>query len=185
MDIRYAGKHLKITNGIKKHLEEKLVKFERYAPRLIESHAFFKKEKYIYTAEITLLAKSLKAYGEGTSKENIYAAIDMAYVRVEKQLKKFREKIKDHSKGRSNKRLRLKDQDTGKIFETSGLESDKPKIVRSRSFAMKPMSIEEASLQLEISREPFLVFRNASTQQVNVVFKRKDGNHGLVEPDLF
>ena len=85
---------------MKDHLREKLSKFERYAPRLVESHVILKKEKYLFEAEITLLAKHLKACGKARAKENIYAAIDQACDRVEKQLKKFREKIKDHHKKR-------------------------------------------------------------------------------------
>ncbi len=96
MDIRYVGKNLRVTEGMKDHLHEKLVKLEKYAPRLVESHVVLKKEKYLYETEITLLAKNWRAYGEGVSKENIYTAIDQAYVRIEKQLKKYREKVKQH-----------------------------------------------------------------------------------------
>ena len=98
MDIRYTGKHMRVTEGMKSHLGEKIAKFEKYAPRLVESHVVLKKEKYFFVAEITLLAKNLRAYGDATSQDNVYAAIDQAYLRVEKQLKRFREKIKDHHK---------------------------------------------------------------------------------------
>lgn len=98
MDIRYSGKNLTVTEGMKEHLQLKLGKFEKYAPRLIESHVVLIKEKYLFIAEITLLAKSLRAYGEGTSKTDVFKAIDQAYEKVEKQLKRFREKVKDHHK---------------------------------------------------------------------------------------
>ena len=95
-----------MTQGMKDHLDEKLSKFEKYASRLLESHVVLQKEKYLYEAEITLTAKDLRAYGEASSKENIYAAIDQACERVEKQLKKFREKIKDHHKKRGEESIR-------------------------------------------------------------------------------
>ena len=98
MDIRYLGKNLSVTQGMKEHMQEKLVKLEKYSPKLVESHVVLKKEKYLFAAEITLLAKNLRAYGEGASKENIYTAIDKAYERIEKQLKKFREKTKNYHK---------------------------------------------------------------------------------------
>ncbi len=98
MDIRYSGKNLTVTEGMKEHLQEKLFKLEKYAPRLVESHAILKKEKYYFEAEVTLLAKNFKAFGDGQSKENIFTAIDQAYARIEKQLKKYAEKIKDHHK---------------------------------------------------------------------------------------
>lgn len=89
-----------VTEGIKDHLYEKLQKFEKYAPRLVESHVVLKKERYLFEAEVTLSAKHFYAYGEGRRKDNIFAAIDQACEKVEKQLKRFREKLKDHHKKR-------------------------------------------------------------------------------------
>lgn len=174
MDIRFTGQSLKITTGMKAHLEEHLERLEKYAPRLVEAHVFLKKEKYWYRTEVTLLAKNFRAFGEGASKENIFAAIDEAYERVEKQLKKFRAKAKDHHK-KAGKGLDL-------LESENVLSSKRPKIVSTSDFAAKPMSAEEASLQLELSPESFLVFLNESNNVVNVIYKRKDGDHGLIEP---
>jgi len=181
VDIRFSGQNLKITEGMKEHLAEHLPKFEKYAPRIVEAHVFLKKEKYIFKAEITLAAKDFHAFGVGEAKENIFAAMDEAYQRVEKQLKKFRSK----SKGHHNKNAKASPKIAralGIIEAESILPEDHPKIVRSSAFATKPMSVEEASLQLEISPETFLVFMNQNTNSVNVIHKRKDGNHGLIEP---
>ena len=181
MDIRFSGQNLKITPGMKEHLEGRLPKFEKYAPRLVEAHVFLKKEKYIFRAEITLTAKDFHAFGVGEAKENIFAAMDEAYERVEKQLKKFRSKSKGHH-NRSAKGSAKVARALGMVEEESILPEDHPKIVRSSAFEVKPMSVEEASLQLEISPEPFLVFLNQNTNIVNVIHKRKDGSHGLIEP---
>ena len=181
MDIRFSGQNLKITEGMKEHLEERLPKLEKYAPRIVEAHVFLKKEKYILKAEITLSAKNFHAFGLGEAKDNIFTAMDEAYERVEKQLKKFRAKSKDHHK-KSSKESAKAARALGMIEEESILPEDHPKIVRSSAFAVKPMSVEEASLQLEISPEPFLVFLNQNTNIVNVIHKRRDGNHGLIEP---
>lgn len=97
MEIRITGKSLEITQGIKDWIHRKASKFEKYVPRLVESHFIVKKEKYFYVAEATVLAKHLRVFGEGSDKDNLYTAIDLACSRVEKQLKKFREKIKSHS----------------------------------------------------------------------------------------
>lgn len=96
MEIRITGKQTEITDGVKEWIFRKVPKFEKYAPRLIESHVILKKEKYFYVAEITVLARHFRAYGEGSHKTNLYTAIDLACLRVIKQLKKFREKIKKH-----------------------------------------------------------------------------------------
>ena len=183
MDFRFSGKNISVTAGMRAHTQEKIEKFEKYAPRLVESHVILKKEKYLYTAEMTLLAKNLRAYGEGQSKENIYTAIDQAASRVEKQLKKFRERVKAHHKGHGEEALAPKVRTARQLIGRETVSSEKPRIVQTPSFAVKPMSVEEASMQLELSKQPFLVFSNASTQKVNVLYKRDDGNHGLIEPE--
>ncbi|HOW58478.1 MAG TPA: ribosome-associated translation inhibitor RaiA [Candidatus Omnitrophota bacterium] len=183
MDIRFTGQNLKITEGMKAHLQERLSKFEKYAPRLVEAHIFLKKEKYFLKAEVTLVAKNLHAFGEGNSKENIFAAMDEACDRVEKQLKKFRAKSKDHH--RHGAKIPIKVMRAMKMMESeSAVSAGAPKIVHTETFAPKPMSAEEASLQLELLPENFLVFLNQDTNVVNVIYKRKDGNHGLIEPSF-
>ena len=88
---------MEVTEGIKNWIFRKASKFEKYSPRLVESHVIVKREKYFYVAEVTVLAKHLRAYGEGSHKENLYTAIDWACLRVAKQLRKFREKVKNHN----------------------------------------------------------------------------------------
>lgn len=181
MDIRFTGQNLKITEGMKKHVGERLPKLEQYAPRIVEAHVFLRKEKYIYEAEITLLAKNLRAFGKGSAKENVFIAIDEAYERVEKQLKKYRAKSKNHHK--KNSRASAKIEKALDWVETEAISlSEKPRIVKVKNFAVKPMSAEEAGLQLEVSPEAFLVFLDQDTNKVNVIYKRKDGNYGLIEP---
>lgn len=96
MEIRITGKKMEVTQGIKEWVFRKASKLERYVPNLVEAHAILKKEKYFYVAEITVLGRHLRAYGEGQDKENLYTAIDLACDRVAKQLRKFRERIKNH-----------------------------------------------------------------------------------------
>lgn len=183
MEIRFLGKNIKVSKEMQSHMNEKLTKLEHYAPRLIESHVVLKKEKYMLKAEVTLLAKNLRAYGEAQSKENVFAAFDSAVIKVEKQLKKYREKVKSHHKEHGDMAISPKVRTAESVNNSEEYFSDsRPKIVRSKEFEVKPMSAEESSLQLEISKNPFLVFFNASTKMVNVIYKRPDGNHGLIEP---
>lgn len=96
MEIQITGKNMPVTEGIKQWVFRKASKFERYVPQLVESHVIVKKEKYFYVAEVTVLARHQRIFGEGRDKENLYTAIDEACDRVAKQLRKFREKIKSH-----------------------------------------------------------------------------------------
>ena len=186
MNIRFLGKNFAISEGMRDHLQEKLLKLEKYAPRLIESHVVLKKEKYLFDAQVTLLTKNFQAYGEAKRKENFFAAIDQACDRVEKQLKKFREKVKNHHhKEMKPQALSPRGRKVvGKVVAEAALSARRPEIMVSPDFAPKPMSAEEASLQLELSQESFLVFQNAVTRKVNVIYKRGDGNHGLIEPQF-
>lgn len=97
MEIRITGKNMNVTEGIKDWVFRKVSKLDKYIPRIVESHVIVKKEKYFYVAEMTLLAKNLRVFGEGQDKDNLYTAIDLACDRVAKQLRKFREKIKQHN----------------------------------------------------------------------------------------
>lgn len=178
MDIRVSGKNMTITSEIKEHLEEKIYKFERYAPRLVESHVILRRQKYFFDVQITLAAKNFKAVGEGQGKENVYAAIDQACERVEKQLKKFREKVKDH-----HNKLAQKVNRVSKNLPVEG-SLLKPEIVKSKSYARRPLSAEEAATQLNISKDAFLVFQNSFTRKINVIYKQDDGKFALIEPEF-
>ncbi len=181
MDIRFTGQNIKITSGMKEHLEAHLPKLEKYAPSVVEAHVFLKKEKYIFRAEIALTAKGFRAIGVAEKKDNIFAAIDEAYVRIEKQLKKFRAKSKGHHKKIHKSSAKV--SRALKMIEAEEVDlPESPKVVSSKALSSKPMSVEEASLQLEATSESFVVFRNRETDEVNVIHKLKSGNHGLIEP---
>ncbi len=184
MDIRFSGKKMSVTDGMQEHFKGKLLRLEKYAPKIVESHVVLKKEKYGFEAEITLLSKHFRAYGAGKDKANVYTAIDQAYDRVEKQLKKHRDKEKMHYKGHSveAKVPKLRAAKEANALPRGEARGMRPMIIPSDEFAVKPMSPEEASLQLAVNGRSFLVFLNAGTQQVNVLYVLSDGNHGLVEP---
>ena len=183
MDIRFSGMKMTVTQGMQTHFKDKLFRLDKYAPKIVESHIVLKKQKYGFEAEIILLSKNFRACGQGKDKENVYTAIDQAYDRVEKQLKRHREKEKAHHSGGSE--VKVPKVRTAKEVNTLSSEdraSGQPMIIPSDEFAVKPRDVEEASMQLALSRKPFIVFFNASTKKVNVLYKLSDGNHGLVEP---
>ncbi|MGI6240661.1 MAG: ribosome hibernation-promoting factor, HPF/YfiA family [Candidatus Omnitrophota bacterium] len=184
MDIRFTGQNFKITAGMRGHLEARLPKLEKYVPKIIEAHVFLKKVKYLFVAEITVLAKDVRAFGKGSSKENVFASMDDAYDRVVKQLKKHRGREKNHHQKKGKSTLRAVRAAEAMVESELALGSKRPRIVSTEDFAVKPMSPEEASLQLEVSGESFLVFVNPVTNSVNVLYQRKDGDHGLIEPQF-
>lgn len=98
MKITYTGQNFKVNAAVKANLQDKLSRFEKYSTKIVEAHVILKKEKITFYAEISVLVKKLKAVGHGKSDDNIFAAIDAAFLKAEKQLKKSREKSKDHHK---------------------------------------------------------------------------------------
>jgi putative sigma-54 modulation protein len=123
--------------------------------------------------EITLQVNGLLMRGEEQT-EDMYASIDGAVEKVERQVRKFKTKYLNRVQG-------------PKISELLPVQEEKnddvPRIVRTKRFALKPMSTDEAVMQMELLGHSFFVFRNATTQEVNVVYRRKDGNYGLIEPE--
>ena len=105
----------------------------------------------------------------------MYSSIDLVVDKLEKQIEKYKTKIL-----RNIKKPPLKNN----ITEVKEFEADQPKIVKVKRFAIKPMDVEEAVMQMELLGHDFFVFSNAETDQVNVVYKRRDGNYGLIEPEL-
>jgi ribosome hibernation promoting factor len=179
MQVHITSRHEQLTEGLRAHIEDKIRRVERYLGKIKEAHVILTFEKRMHACEVTLTAKNLQLSAEGASRD-MYQSIDAAVLRLEKQAKKQKEKRVDRRHAGGGK---------GKTTVTHGLipipvEPDGIKVVRSKSFAVKPMTIEEAALQLSSSKDEFLVFSNADTDRTSVVYKRKDSHIGLIEPEF-
>ncbi len=108
----------------------------------------------------------------------LYTAIDLVSEKLEKQIHRYRTKLYKRFRNKGLKDLIIEMEQEGKK------EEEEPRVVRTKRFAMKPMSVEEAILQMNLLGHDFFVFTNAETEQVNVVYRRRDGNYGLIEPDV-
>lgn len=172
MQITVVGRHFEVTEPIKKYAGSKLVKFERYTDKIVEAHVMLEVQKFRHTAEITLFLKDFKLTAKEESRD-MYASIDAAVDSLHKQLLKLRERIKEH-RGRH-----VAKRSVGPLLAPK----DRKKKVIQRPYAAKPMSVEEACLELDLFKDNFLVFRNSETEAINVAYKREDGNYGLMVPD--
>jgi len=176
MQISVTGKrHLELPEGIKDYIEDRLHKIQRFFSSIDEGHVVLKTEKYLNTAEVSVSGKNIHLYAEGASDENLFVAMDRASDRVEIQLKKQRDKMSEHKAPRTSELIENEEKLNNKNSEDDELIPE--------MYDIKPMSLEEASMQFKITEEEFLVFQNSKTEQVNVIFKNKDGNMGLIEPD--
>lgn len=175
MRITVSGKNINITNALKERVEKKLSKFERYFGPETEAYATLSVEKNRHIIEVTIPFNGVILRGEEATAD-MYTSIDNVIEKLERQMRRHKTKLEK----------RIKDGNIKFENWTSPTEEEdqEVKIVKTKRFAMKPMPVEEAVLQMELLGHSFFVFSNADTDEVNVVYKRKNGNYGLIEPEF-
>ena len=174
MQYIISGKNIDVTEGLKAAVQDKLGKLERYFTPETEVHVTLSVEKERQKIEITIPMKGNIVRAEQVS-DDMYVSIDLVEEIIERQLRKYKNKIVDQQQSAVS---------LSKAFVEEDIEDDDVKIIRSKRFAMKPMEAEEACLQMELLGHSFYVFRNATTDEVNVVYKRKGNTYGLIEPEF-
>ena len=174
MKFIIVGRNIEVTPGLKAAVEDKIGKLDKYFNPNTEVHVTLSVEKERQKIEVTIPVKGNIIRSEQVSND-MYVSIDLVEEIIERQLKKYKTKITDR-------------QQDGGYFKKEYLEKDfmddeEIKIIRSKKFDIKPMYPEDACVQMELLGHSFYVFCNAETDQVNVVYKRKDGHYGLIEPE--
>ena len=172
MKFTIRGKKLKVTDAIKAYVEEKIGRLDKYFenPDEISTNVLMRLSGNNQVVEVTINTHGLILRGEEANKD-LYASIDLVTDKIERQIRKNKTKI--HKKS-SKETIR-----DFKEFETEEKESS-IEVVKRKKIEMKPMSEEEAILQMELIDHDFFVYKDANTNETNVVYKRKDGNYGLI-----
>lgn len=178
MKVHITSRHEQLTDGLRTHIEDKIQRVERYLGKIKEAHVVLNFERKLHICEATLSAKSLKLSAKASS-HDMYQSIDASLQRLEKQAHKQKDKRVEHHRSERPKNMSLRP--SGLISRS--IEGDGVRVVRTEKYAIKPMTIEEAALQLASSKDEFLVFSNAETERTGVVYKRKDHHIGLIEPE--
>lgn len=175
MKVEFTGRHVTATAAIKKHTKEHLKKIEKVLDfdSAGKVQVILEVEKQRHKAEIVFSWRDSVLTAEAET-EDMYTAITQAIDKLERQAMKL--KAKKTTQKRHAKSI---DKEEPKTMAAAAKE---PKIVRSRRYAVKPLSPEEAAAAVSASEDQFLVFRDAETDRVGVIYKRKDGNFGLIEP---
>ncbi len=169
------GRNVEITDALREYIYKKVGKLEKYFEFTLEPKVVLSVQKNDHKAEITiplngrLLRSEVETY-------DMYASIDQAVDKVERQIHKYKTKV--NRKAREVKDPLVFQQ----LQQEEEPEDDEPKVVRTKRFTMKPMDVEEAILEMNLLDHDFFVFTNAHTDEVNVVYRRRDGNYGLIEP---
>jgi len=157
----------KLMPATEEKIKEKFSKVERHFNNIQDAVVVVDKQRGQYTVEATLhvAGRVLRAEGRGNL---IDIALNEASKKLDRQVRRYKDRVESSGKGVKTK-------------EEMAVENTLPRVVKVKTFSMKPMSIDEAILQLEMLDHDFFVFKDADTEQIKVVYKRKDGNYGLIE----
>ncbi len=177
-DIR--GKNLELTDALKDYTTKRLSKLEKYIDDVKEAQVALSVEGEGHKVEVTIPLNGVILRGEEAS-EDMYTSIDLVVEKLEKQIEKYKTRLYRSNRGAGMKRA-LIEEARKELEANEGLDTFK--VVRTKRFALKPMDEEEAIMQMNLLGHTFFVFFNAATEEVNVVYRRKDGNYGLIEPNL-
>ncbi|AFM28118.1 ribosome hibernation-promoting factor, HPF/YfiA family [Desulfomonile tiedjei] len=177
MQLAVTFRHMEPSEALKGYVQERTGRLVKYIDKPLEAQVTLTVNKFRQIVDVVINANGIRIAGQ-ESHDDMYAAVDLVMEKIERQVKKYREKIRRH-KPTPGKELMWR-RDT---YELESFEDDRePVVVHTDSYFVKPMSIDEAAMQMELSHQDFLVFNNASTQMVNVLYRRKDGNYGLIVP---
>ena len=174
MKFIIIGRNIDITEGLKSAVQEKLGKLERYFTPETEIHVTLSVEKDRQKIEVTIPVKGNIIRSEQVSSD-MYVSFDLVEEVIERQLRKYKTKIVNQQQAGGNFQK--------EFVEDEFLEDEEVNIIRTKKFGIKPMYPEDACVQMELLGHNFYVFRNAETDEVNVVYKRKGNTYGLIEPE--
>lgn len=175
MKVQVRGRNIDVTEALKDYVVKRLGKLDKYIDNFGDAQVTLTVEKESHRIEVTIPINGMILRGE-ESTGDMYTSTDLVVEKLEKQIERY--------KGKLQKRGARFVNGQKLAVPTIPNDEDGPRLVRTKRFAIKPMPVEEAVLQMNLLGHNFFVFSNAETEQVNVVYKRKDGNYGLIEPEF-
>ena len=174
MKFVYASKDMAVSDSLKSRVEKKLSKLERYFREEPEANIRFKVQKGARNiVEITVNAAGVILRAEESSND-MYLSIDHAVDKLESQIRRHRTKLEK----------RIRSSELEPVAEVPAFEEQSYDIVRTKKFAVKPMSVEDAITQMELLGHDFFLFQNEESETMNVLYRRHDGSYGLLQPDI-
>jgi putative sigma-54 modulation protein len=174
MQTSVTFKNLDPSETLKSYVTDKLNRFDRLLDNPAEANVVLSVEKFRHIAEINIAGDRLNIIGREETVD-MYSAIDMVLDKLQKQIKKGKQKIRERRLGSKAKNFVIE-------REANLSEEETEKQVKVKNIEFKPMDVEEAVLQMDLMNDNFLVFTNAKSDSVNVLYRRKDGHYGLIQP---
>jgi len=197
MQLNITFRNLSSSDSLKDYAQDKVERVHKYLDRAGEAHVVLSLERHLHHADITIMSGAWLLRGREKS-EDMYASIDLAMDKIERQLRRYKEKLKTHhGRERVHHRQELmnqllvrydvvaipppEDEPLTAAAPQPPEERPGPTIVRTNEFLAKPMTVQDAVMQMDLMNNDFLVFTNAASNEMNVVYRRKDGLYGLIE----
>ena len=178
MTVSVTFRNTEGDNWQKEYVEERLKKLTKYVDNPAEFHVVLSLEKFRNVAEINLLANGVTINAKEEEKD-MHLAIDNAILKIERQLKKHKEKIRGHK----NNSIREEIGKAGEILTDELEDLSRAKVVEVRNLVLKPMSLDDALLEIKTTKNRFVVYRDSATESINVVYRREDGRYALIETE--
>jgi putative sigma-54 modulation protein len=175
MQTSVTFKNLDSSDPLKSYVQDKLDRFDRLLDNPAEASVVLSVEKFRHIAEININGDRLTINGKEETND-MYSAIDMVLDKLEKQIKKNKQKVRERRTNYKGKNKNLPKAEINMPEEEPAIE------VKVKNIEYKPMDVEEAILQMDLLKDNFLVFTNARSDQINVLYRRKDGHYGLIQP---
>ena len=187
MDVTITGRHMEVTDALRTYVESGLERIRHHFDRLIDVDVVLRVEKHRHIAEINLRANGLRVHSKETSAD-MYVSVDAVLQKLDKQVRKYKDRINRHQPRRARETRDYHHQVIELVHhadeDADRAATPRHQIVQREKLSMEPMSVDDATMQLELIDDLFLVFSNAETQQVNVLYARNDGTYGLIEPQF-
>ncbi|HIJ80685.1 MAG TPA: ribosome-associated translation inhibitor RaiA [Desulfuromonadales bacterium] len=179
MHVTTTFRHMEQSDALKAYAEEKLERVKKYIDSPINAQVYFTVEKKIrHIVEIVISGKGVSSKASEATND-MYAAVDAVIDKIERQLVRYKEKIKAHKPASEDHGRQL----SKKIYAAESIEtSSEPVVIKTTTETAKPMSVEEAVMQMNLLHKDFTIFTDADSNELNVLYRRKDGNFGLIEP---
>lgn len=182
LPIKVTGRHVSITQAIKDYVVRKIEGLHLDYPRIIEAMAVLNVEKYRHSAEVILVCGNHITIEATAETDDMYGSIDQVIGKIAQQMRKYKTKIMRQHRQRRQTVRHIEEQVLSLDDGFAEQEESEPTVIHSEKYPVKPMFVDEAVLQLEMSSRQFVVFLNAKSEKVNVLYRRKSQDFGLIEP---
>jgi len=180
--VKVTGRHVSITEAIKNYAVSKVEHLHLDYPRIIEAHVILDVEKHRHFAEIILHCTNHITIEASHETDDMYASIDGVAAKTAQQMRKYKTKILRNHRPRGQSIRHIEEQVLHIEDTFHEVENSEPSVIKTERYPVKPMFVDEAVLQIEMSNRQFVVFLNAKTEKVSILYRRKGDGFGLIEP---